>query len=91
MKAQWLTSRSQVEWMEYFGIVSDVKIIQSNVFQKLSKQCPLGYEVCRVRAVIINPNGEWEQEWLGPRYCNPDEGYPGQGYYNEFEIVGEPE
>lgn len=81
MIARWLTSRSQADWNVWAGITGPYKVVEANVLQLTSQQCPNGYEVCRVEAEILKP------EHLGLHRSKGDAGHESQGYHNEWKIV----
>jgi len=88
MKAQWLTTRSQANWMVFAGIITSFEVIESNVAVKKSKQHPEGYEVCRVEADIVNPKGDWEQKHCGPGFSPADDGCDvREGYHNDWRWI----
>lgn len=89
LRARWLTSRSQANWMSAAGIVIDIRIVSPNAFQLRSTQCPEGYEICRVEGTILNPEGEWERQYCTPRFSKGDPGW--EGYFNEWEWICEVE
>jgi len=83
MRASWLTSRSHAAWMESAGIIRNHKVVEGNVMICFSKQCPKGYEVCRVEAEVLEP------EHCKPQFNEGDRGYELQGYHNDWRLVAE--
>ncbi len=89
-EATWLTTRGQAQWMVNAGLLENFEVIEANVMQRLSHQCPSGYEVCRVKGVVLSD----DSRFVGPRYYQGDEplvsggkGYKDQGYHNDWRWV----
>ncbi len=98
-----MTSESFANWMMDCKIIRELEFVTHQPIRMCySRQSEIdtknrrgvnagsndGYPIYRFRAVVVNPNGEWERQFCKPKFIYGDAGYvESSSYHNEWKYL----